>query len=130
MALAIAALAVIGAGCNGPFGPATAAGPIVGNLRPAVVDGVPAATASLQTRLVCWPGSVLITVTISNNEHPVDVVLDHSYGLLPDPVASVAPGGGVVEFQSMDECWTMRITHLDLGTTGDDLDYRIDWVGA
>jgi hypothetical protein len=79
---------------------------------------------------VCTPVSVLITVTIEANEHPVEVVLDHNQPPVPDPMAPVAPGGGVVELQSRDENWTIRITHIDLGDTGDDLDYRIDWVTA
>ena len=128
--LTIAIAAMTSTGCVGPFGPCTARGPIIGNLRPVVVDGVPEPTAAVVTRTVCTPVSVVITVTIEQNEHPVEVVLDHSYPPVPDPMATVAPGGGSVEFRSMDENWTIRITHLDLIGTGDDLDYRIDWVTA
>ena len=128
--LTVAIAAPMSTGCVGPFGPCTARGPIIGNLRPAVVDGVPEPTAAVDTQQVCTPVSVLITVTIEQNEHPVEVVLDHSQPPVPDPMASVAPGGGVVEFQTMEENWKIRITHLDLGSTGDDLDYRIEWVTA
>ncbi len=128
--LAIATAALMSTGCVGPFGPCTAGGPIVGNLRPDVVGGVPEPTAAVVTRQVCTPVSVLITVTIEHNEHPVEVVLDHNYPTVADLTEQVAPGGGVVQFQSRDENWTMRITHLDLGGSEDDLDYRIDWVTA
>jgi hypothetical protein len=129
-ALAIATTALMGTGCVGPFGPCTEGGPIVGNLRPDVVGGVPEPTASILTRQVCTPMSVQITVTVEHNEHPVEVVLDHNYPTVTDLTEQVAPGGGVVQFQSREESWRVRITHLDLGGTEDDLDYRIEWALA
>ena len=64
MVLTIAIAAMTSTGCVGPFGPCTARGPIIGNLRPVVVDGVPEPTAAVVTRTVCTPVSVVITVTI------------------------------------------------------------------
>lgn len=128
--MSVGALALVGTACNGPFGPSTAPGPIVGTLQPVIVGGVPESTATALTREVCTPYSVIVTVQIEHNEHPVEIVLDHHYPLVGDLSASVEPGGGTVQFQALDECFRVQITHLDLGTTGDDLDYRIDWVLA
>ena len=115
-------------GCIAPWGPSTAAGPVVGTLAPLVVDGVPQPSASVRTREVCSRYAQTVTVRIEHNEHPVEILLDHNYPLTQDLPATVPPGGGSVVLDTRDECWTMVITHVDLGTTGDDLDYRIDWV--
>ncbi len=100
----------------------------MGTLVPTVTDGAPESSASVLTREFCSRYQQSITVTIQHNEHPVEVTLDHSYPLTGDVTAPVAPGGGSVHFESADECWRIRITHLDLGPTGDDLDYVVDWT--